>query len=135
MSHFIKIRTQIREESILVECLGKMGFAHVERHEEAQHLFGYQGDRRPETAEVIVRRKDIGAASNDIGFKRQSSGEYEAIISEFDRRRFSETWLQELNRNYAYSVIQEQVREQHLIVEEERTLENGDLVIVLSERG
>jgi hypothetical protein len=112
-----------------------MGFTSVECHEEAQHLYGYQGDRRPETAEVIVRRKDIGPASNDIGFKRQSSGEYQAIISEYDRRRFSEAWLQELNRNYACSVIQEQVRQQDLIVEEERMLENGDMVIILSERG
>ena len=135
MSHFVQIRTQIREEAILVECLKKMGFTGVECHEEAQHLFGYQGDRRPETAEVIVRRKDIGLASNDIGFKRQPSGEYQAVISEYDRRRFSEAWLQELNRNYACSVIQEQIREQDLLVEDERMLDNGDMVIILSERG
>jgi hypothetical protein len=112
-----------------------MGFPNVERHEEAEHLYGYQSDRRPETAEVIIRRKDIGPASNDIGFKREASGEFQAIISEYDRSRFSQTWLQELNKHYAYNVIMNQAREQNLIVEEEQTLENGDVIIVLSERG
>jgi hypothetical protein len=43
----------------------------VEYHEVAQHLFGYGGDRRPETAEVIIRRQHIGAASN-VEFPRKS---------------------------------------------------------------
>jgi hypothetical protein len=135
MSHFVKIRTQIYEEPILIECLHDMGFKQVERYEEAQHLFGYQGDQRPETAEVIIRREYVGPVSNDIGFKRQTTGEYQAIISEFDRTHYSNTWLAELNRKYAYNLIHEQAREQNLLIEEEQTLESGDVVIILSERG
>jgi hypothetical protein len=136
MSHYTTIRTQIREATILVEALREMGFQQVECHEEPQHLFGYQGDQRPEMAEVIIRRQFIGAAANDVGFRRQDSGEFEAIISEYDRHtRCNAGWLQELNRRYAYNLIHEQAREQNLIVEEEQTLENGDVIILLSERG
>ena len=136
MSHYTLIQTEIRKQAILLQSLHELGYAEVECHEYAQPLFGYQGDRRPETAEVIIRRNRIGAAANDVGFKRQESGDFQAIISEYDRRTHcNETWLQNLNRTYAYNVIQDQVREQDLIVEEEQTLENGDTVIILSERG
>jgi hypothetical protein len=43
--------------------------------------------------------------------------------------------MQQVNRQYAYNLIRDQAREQNLIVEEEQTLENGDVVILLSERG
>jgi len=136
MSHYTQIRTQIREVPMLLKVLAEMGFNTVECHEQAQQLYGYQGDLRPETAEVIIRRKFIGPLANDVGFKRQDSGEFQAIISEYDgRTRCNATWLQELNRRYAYNLIHDQAKEQNLIIEEEQTLENGDIVIILSERG
>ena len=48
-------------------------------------LFGYQGDRRPETAELVVRRRQLGPASNDLGFARTPRG-YVPILSEYDQR-------------------------------------------------
>lgn len=136
MSHYTCIRTAIREVPFLVEALHEMGFADVEVHEKAQHLYGYQGDLRPETAEVIIRRKYIGAAANDVGFKRQESGEFEAVISEFDRRnRCNAAWLQELNHRYGYKVVKEQMRVEDRILESEARLENGDIILVYSERG
>lgn len=137
MSHYTKIRTQLRERSIILHALREMGFERVENHETAQPLFGYQGDRRPESAEIIIRRKEVGPASNDVGFCQTQTGEFEAIISEFDQRsgRCSGNFLQDLHRRYAYGVVQEQVREQHLIIEEERTFENGEIVFILAERG
>jgi hypothetical protein len=135
MSQFVKIRTLIREKSILAESLKQMSFPEVEVYEEPHHLFGFQGDQRADTAEVIVRRKFVGRLSNDIGFKLQESGEYQAIISEYDRRKYSPAWLQNLSQRYSYNLVKEQAREQSLVVEEEQELENGDIVILLSERG
>ncbi len=136
MSHYTCIRTQIREVPFLVEALHEMGFADVEVHEEAQHLYGYQGDRRPQTAEVIIRRKYIGAAANDVGFKRQDSGAFEAIVSEFDRRnRCNAAWLQELNHRYGYHLVKEQMRVEDRILESEERLQNGDIILLYSERG
>ncbi len=46
-----------------------------------------------------------------------------------------EQFMQQVNRQYAYNLIRDQVGEQNLIVEKEQTLENGDVVILLPERG
>ena len=96
MSHFTSIKTQIKNRDALVKALADVGFARVEVHETGQPLYGFQGDVRPEKAEVIVRRKYLGAASNDIGFKQQKDGQFEAIISAYDRAyRYSRQWLNE----------------------------------------
>ena len=48
-------------------------------------FYGYQGDRRPETAELVVRRRHLGTASNDLGFARTPHG-YVPIVSDYDQR-------------------------------------------------
>lgn len=104
MSHFTTLQTQFTDIDGLTKALADMGFTTVEVHEVAQHLYGYRGDRRSQTAEVIIRREHIGPASNDIGFKRQEDGSFEAIISEYDRAKYSEAWLKKLLQRYAYHV-------------------------------
>ncbi|WP_445249288.1 DUF1257 domain-containing protein [Microcoleus sp. OTE_8_concoct_300] len=81
MSHFTSIKTQIKNRDALVKALADVGFARVEVHETGQRLYGFQGDVRPEKAEVIVRGQYLGAASNDMGFKQQEDGQFKAIIS------------------------------------------------------
>src|SRR6266576_3649780 len=102
MSHFTTIKTKITEAKALLTALADLGFKEVEFHETPQHLYGYRGDKRAQSAEVIIRRKFVGGASNDIGFKRQADGTFEAIISEFDRRKYSQEWLNRLTQRYAY---------------------------------
>ena len=101
MSHYSKIQTQIVERDALVKALQEMGYAKVEVHASPQHLYGYQGDRRPEQAEVIVRRKDISPMSNDIGFRRGADGTYEAIVSEYDQEILGSDWVGRVNQKYA----------------------------------
>lgn len=103
MSHFTRVRTRLRDADTLVAALEAVGFDEVEVHQQPQALYGYQGDVRPESAEVIVRRVHIGRASNDIGFARQPDGSFEAVISEYDRRRFDAAWLAELTRSYSHA--------------------------------
>lgn len=111
----------------LVEALRDLGFQQVETLEDAQHLYGYHGDVRPQTAEVIIRRQFVGTASNDIGFKRGADGTFDAIISEFDSRRFGEAWLAQLSQRYAYRVVKEQLETQDFSVLEE-TVEQDQTV-------
>jgi hypothetical protein len=101
MSHFTVLNTQIIETDSLVKALTDMNFKNVEDHETAQHLYGYQGDLRQQTAEVIIRRQYIDRASNDIGFKRNKNGAFDAIISDYDRRKYSQKWLNRLTQRYA----------------------------------
>jgi hypothetical protein len=86
MSHFVNIVTQIKDVQALVRALERMGFkGQVECHDKAQNLYGYHNDVRKETAHVIIRRKYVGSASNDIGFERTKDGLFVAHISEFDQ--------------------------------------------------
>lgn len=73
-----------KDEALLLAALAEVGYAEVERGESLP-LYGYRGDQRAETAQLVVRRRHIGPASNDLGFARTAQG-YMPIISEFDQR-------------------------------------------------
>lgn len=77
----------------------------IEVHEQAQNLFGYHGDLRPEKADIIIRRRNVGMSSNDIGFQKQEDGTFTAIISEFDKTKYSEHWTNKLKQSYSYHAI------------------------------
>lgn len=100
MSRYTTCRLEIRDAEALVAALKERGLV-AETFLEAQPLYGYQGDLRPEKAHVIVRRKYIGPASNDIGFLCEPDGHYTAIISEWDRGRFNQRFLAALTRRVA----------------------------------
>jgi len=102
LSHFVEITTAIKNEQALIRALERVGFKNkIEVHETAQHLYGYQGDRRSQKAHVILRRKYVGHASNDIGFEKTSEGIYRAHISEFDHNNYGQVWQKNLQKLYA----------------------------------
>jgi hypothetical protein len=131
MSHFTSIRTQIKNLDALKKALSDLGFKQVEIHNTARNLYGYQGDVRSQTAEVIVRRQFIGALSNDIGFKQQADGTYEAVISEYDRKHYSQQWLNHLTQRYGYHALMSSALEQGFAIEEQETLEDGTIRVVV----
>lgn len=132
MSHFTTIKTKFANDNALLKALTDLDFRDVEHHQLPQSLYGYQGDLRPQSAEIIIRRKFVGPASNDIGFKRGSDGNFEAIISEFDRGKYSQTWLDNLLRRYAYhATVQKLVEEQGFSLVEEDQQESGAIHLVL----
>jgi hypothetical protein len=132
MSHFTTIKTQFTDDKALLKALVDLGFGHVEHHQNPQPLYGYQGDIRPEAAEIVIRREFVGKASNDIGFQRGSDGTFAAIISEFDRTKYSQAWLAKLLHRYAYhATVQKLVEEQGFSLVEEEEQETGAIHLVL----
>ncbi len=131
MSHFTRLKTRIIDAAALVKALADVGFRGVEAHETPQHLYGYRGDRRAQTAEVIVRRKYVGRASNDIGFARGPDGAFEAIISAYDRRKYSQAWLDKLTQRYAYHVARARLQEQGFDLVTEEKQADGRIHLVL----
>lgn len=131
MSHFTVLRTQLTDVESLVKALADLGFGQVEVHETGQHLYGFQGDRRPQTAEVIIRRQHIGPASNDLGFKRRADGVFDAIISDYDGRRFSAEWLGRLTQRAAYHTARSKLSGQGFALVEEETQQDGRIHLVL----
>lgn len=73
-----------KDRLLLLAALADLGYVEVEEGARLP-LFGYQGDRRQETAEIVVRRRHLGSASNDLGFTRTAQG-YTPVISEYDRQ-------------------------------------------------
>lgn len=87
----------------MVKALKRVGFtdAQIEVHDKSTNLYGYRGDKRPDKANVIIRRKNVGCASNDLGFELQEDGTYRAIISDYDKRRYNDQWMARVNQGYA----------------------------------
>jgi hypothetical protein len=120
MSHYSKIKTKIMERDALIKALADMGYTNVEIHESPQHLFGYKGDRRPEQANVIVRRKYINPSSNDIGFRLTDDGSFEAIVSEYDQGLLGKGWVGQLTQKYAEHAVLSKLQAQGFSVAEKQ---------------
>ena len=131
MSHFTKLRTSITDPALLLKALADLGFKECEFHEHAQPLRGYLGDVRSQTGEVIVRRKHLGRLSNDMGFKRNSTGTFDAIISGYDRSKYSQDWLNRLAQRYAYHATREKLEEQGFDLISEETKDGESIRLVL----
>ncbi|MGP3971712.1 DUF1257 domain-containing protein [Streptomyces sp. 6N223] len=133
MSHFTRVRTELRDPELLAAALAAVGFpaTAVETHDAPQTLYGYRGDARPERAEVIIRRRHIGQASNDIGFRRRDDGRFEAIISDYDRNRYDQAWLTRLTRAYGHAAALRYAEDNGYEVSEDVLDENGQRRLLL----
>jgi hypothetical protein len=102
----------LKDRRLLLAALADLGYTQVEEGE-ALPLYGYQGDRRPETAAIVVRRRHLGSASNDVGFAGTPAG-YVPIVSEYDQRTLhGGRFLVELRTAYSERVIEEVRRRLH----------------------
>lgn len=91
--------TAFKDRECLLQALSECGYVTVEEGE-ALSLYGYRGDQRKETAQIVVRRGFIGSASNDLGFQKTEAG-YVPIISEYDRSFMMKgRFLTNLRTNY-----------------------------------
>ncbi len=105
MSAYTEQQTQITDADILTECLKAKGVKEVINHDTAVQLEGYHGDKRKDTAEIVIPRRAIGGMSNDVGFKKQTDGTYKAVISQYDSHRFNAAWMTDLKKIYAEKKI------------------------------
>jgi hypothetical protein len=88
---------------MLCQALRDAGYTAVQHHKVPKNLYGYRGDQRKETAEIIIPRNCRGgmqSASNDLGFKLNADGVYEAIISDFDKSVFTDKVFSEVKQGY-----------------------------------
>jgi len=108
MSHYATLQTEFRYRNCLIKALEDVyGVGNVEIYEndDPARLYGYQGDLRPEIANIIVRRKFVGRAANDLGFMYdRKTKTYKTIISEYDIKRNNK--LPEITKRYINHVIE-----------------------------
>lgn len=127
MSMYCDIKTQFKSREALVAALmehGNWTRATIEVHDVPQHLVGYKGDVRQQVANVIIRRQFVPGASNDVGFVKQEDGTYQAIISEYDRSKYTDAWLGQLTASYAFHATKREMERRGRRVTRER-LPNG----------
>ena len=101
-----------KDRRLLLAALADLGYTEVEEGD-ALPLYGYHGDRRPETAEIVIRRRYVGSLSNDLGFARSPQG-YVPIVSEYDQRTLhGGQFLVKLHTAYNERVVEEVKRRLH----------------------
>jgi hypothetical protein len=101
-----------KDRRLLLAALADLGYPEVEEGE-ALPLYGYHGDRRPETAEIVIRRQHVGSLSNDIGFSRTAQG-YVPCVSEYDQHAVhGGQFLVTLRTAYSERVVEEVRRRLH----------------------
>lgn len=120
MSAYSRNKTIYKDRDCLVEALGDMGYAKevIELHEKAVDLIDYCGRKTHylgdkddngtlinDRAHVIVRRKHVGGAANDLGFQQQKDGTYSAVVSAYDTSKHNASWMTDLKAAYGKAVI------------------------------
>ncbi len=133
MSKYLTFNDICIDEATLLAALEALGYP-ADKLEWGKDLplYGYMGDRRPETADIVIRRRHLQPGSNDIGFKRTERG-LVPIISDFDRR-----WLVIDGRPFPVALkLQVNTRKAEQLVQRfggvtTRQRANGKLVITVT---
>ena len=136
MSEYAQYEGEYVDRDCLVDALVEQGYAreHIEVHETPQQLIDFQGhathylDATGDKAEIIVRRRNVGGAANDLGFKKQENGKYAPIISRYDTGKHNAKWLVGLKDQYHEKVATKQARRMGLKLKS-RNIVNGKVVV------
>jgi hypothetical protein len=100
MSKYSVNQTVLREEKYLVEALKEMGYE-VEVHPEGVPLNSYYSEQEAKDANIIIRRQHLRGAYGDIGFSRQSDGQFAMVKDELDEYRgYGAKWLGRVQQLY-----------------------------------
>jgi hypothetical protein len=139
MSHFTECLVDFQQscEGDLVAALESVfGKGHVEVHEEGAPLRGYMGDDRSELSasdpnyapkcHIIIRRRHVGSASNDVGYRRLPNGKYAAYISEYDQHaHFDGKRQDKVAQGYAVNVHERLLKKKNFSKVTKTVDENG----------
>ncbi len=103
-------------------------------HASPVQLVGYSGDRRAQTANIVIRRQFVGVRSNDVGFLASPTG-YQAHVSGFDHPQFGTGWISQLHECYqrhsAAKLERLAAEERHRLEEERKKLVEAQRSAVL----
>lgn len=130
MSHFTTIKTKIADANALKRALADLGYSVLEEGYNLP-LYVYQGDRRPQTADIVVRRKYISDLSNDLGFKKKGST-YEMIISEYDIGLLGQEFIGKLMQRYAYHKVLSEAKKHNWTMVKEEKMQDRTIKLVLT---
>ncbi|CAK0744517.1 conserved hypothetical protein [Gammaproteobacteria bacterium] len=129
MSHFTRVKTMIRDQTVLEEALRQLNY----EFQSGENL-PIQGLENVKQGQVVI---ETGSRYN-IGYQRQADQTYVICADWWAIQRNTpirqESFMEEINRTYAHLIVKHQVLEQGLIIEEEKILPNGEIELVVCER-
>lgn len=132
MSAYVTVKTEYRDQEILIEALCEVGGwtrEQVEVHTEPVQLHGYHGDLRAQRASIVVPRQFVGSSANDLGFLRQADGTFALQVSNFDREYTKGKFiLEKLPQRYAVTAAAKKLKDKRYTVTEVKD-KNGDIVL------
>jgi len=120
MSHFTTIKVQIKNGEILHQVLKELGHQ-VECN---SNVRGYQGSKT--YAEYIIRQKN----GYDLGFRRNEES-YEIVADFWGANINQQEFVNAIAQKYAHKTLMATVQEQGFNVEEEETLQDGTVRVVV----
>ena len=120
MSHFTTIKVQIKNGEMLHQALEELGYK-VECNKKVR---GYAGNKTD--AEYVIRQEN----GYDLGFRR--TGEtYEVVADFWGARIDQQAFVNSIMQKYAHTTLMASVQEQGFNVEEEETLKDGTVRVVV----
>ncbi|MCL1463425.1 DUF1257 domain-containing protein [Argonema galeatum] len=121
MSHFTTIKVQIKNAEILHECLEELGY------QVARNAFvrGYNGDKTE--AEYVIRQQN----GYDLGFRRDGEN-YELVADFWGARINQQQFINSITKKYAHKSLMATVQAEGFNVEEEETLSDGTVRVVVA---
>jgi hypothetical protein len=120
MSHFTKIKITIKNGEILHKILQELGYT-VETN---TNIRGYAGANIK--AEYVIRQNN----GYDLGFNRE--GENYQLIADFWGAKINQTeFINKISQKYAHYTLMEQINQQGFNIEEQETLEDGTIRVVV----
>jgi uncharacterized protein DUF1257 len=136
VSKYRKMQTEYSSRAHLREALKASGVPFIEcQPGTEEHLYGYHGKRRQETATFIVRREHISSASNDLGWHwNNETRRFEGIVSNYDSTERNTTRIrQTVKREYAASTTMAAARAKGYQVKRVNG-EHGEIQLVVTGR-
>jgi Protein of unknown function (DUF1257) len=119
MSHFTRVRTQLRNLETVKQALAELGYSVTEGS-----VHGYRGNEVD--ADLIVQIND----SYDIGF-RQEADQIVMVADFWGLRIDREEFLKTLSQKYAYLTIMEQAQSQGWQAMNEELQPDGSIRLVM----
>jgi hypothetical protein len=120
MSHFTTIKVQIKNGEILQQTLQELGYT-VEYNKKVR---GYQGNKT--NAEYVIQQDN----GYDLGFRRNGEN-YELVADFWGAKIDQQAFVNSIMQKYAHKILMTSVQEQGFNVEEEETLEDGTVRVVV----
>jgi hypothetical protein len=122
MSHFSRIKVEIKNGEILHQVLQELGY----KVECNTQIRGYQGDKTQ--AEYVIRQPN----GYDLGFDRNDGDDHYELVADFWGARINQQeFLNPILQKYAHKTLMASVQEQGFDVESQETLEDGTVRVVV----